>query len=128
MKTFYSALNRGFYNDAIHTQIQIPSDSVEITAEQHAALLAGQSAGQRIAADENGYPVLADHPAPTDEQLASNVRAERNRLLSACDWTQLADAPLTEPQKADWTEYRQALRDVPDQVGFPQNITWPDEP
>lgn len=123
----YSPSTGGFYHAAINGA-NIPLDAVEITAEQHAGLLEGQAAGQRIIADENGFPVLADYPAPTDEQLSSHARTERNALLSACDWTVLSDAPLTEPEKAAWIEYRQDLRDVPDQAGFPQNIVWPSSP
>ena len=60
--------------------------------------------------------------------LAAAGRKQRNARLSACDWTMLADAQLTELQKAAWIECRQDLRDVPDQVGFPQNIVWPSSP
>jgi len=54
------------------------------------------------------------------------ARARRNALLAACDWTQLPDVPLT-TQDA-WAEYRQALRDVPSQSGFPEDIQWPTPP
>ena len=54
---------------------------------------------------------------------ATQVRAERDALLSASDHMALADR-IT----ADWTTYRQALRDIPAQSGFPTNITWPVEP
>lgn len=53
------------------------------------------------------------------------VRQERNTKLSDCDWTQLPDAPV---DKSAWTTYRQALRDVTKQSGFPWQITWPVEP
>lgn len=54
---------------------------------------------------------------------AASARAERDRRLAACDWTQVADAPVN---RAAWAAYRQALRDVPDQPGFPDAIMWPD--
>lgn len=60
-----------------------------------------------------------------DLKAASAVRAERNRRLAACDWTQVADAPV---DKAVWATYRQALRDITAQPGFPLNVTWPAEP
>lgn len=60
--------------------------------------------------------------------LSAAGRNQRNALLAACDWTMLADAPITEPEKESWINYRQQLRDVPDQVGFPQNIVWPSSP
>ena len=67
-------------------------------------------------------------PEPTAEQQEMQVRAQRNSLLSLSDWTQLADAPLTTEQKQAWAEYRQALRDVPEQAGFPENVVWPSAP
>lgn len=60
-----------------------------------------------------------------DEEVAGQVRAERNDKLSASDWTQVADAPV---DKAAWATYRQALRDVTAQAGFPWTIIWPDAP
>ena len=67
-------------------------------------------------------------PEPTEEQQEMQVRAARNSLLDLCDWTQLPDAPLTAEQKQEWAEYRQALRDVPEQAGFPENVVWPSTP
>lgn len=64
-------------------------------------------------------------PEPTSEQQEMQIRAQRNLLLTQCDWTQLPDAPLTTEQKQEWAEYRQALRDVPEQAGFPENVAWP---
>jgi hypothetical protein len=63
--------------------------------------------------------------AEAAEQLTSNIRAERDRLLAASDWTQVADAPV---DQAAWAEYRQALRDVSEQEGFPENVVWPTKP
>ncbi len=60
----------------------------------------------------------------TDAQAAS-VRQERNQRLADCDWTQLPDAPV---DTADWAAYRQLLRDVTSQPGFPWQVTWPEEP
>ena len=56
----------------------------------------------------------------------SDVRFRRDRLLSASDWTQLPDVPVT--TKDDWSVYRQALRDITDQAGFPFSIVWPTAP
>lgn len=54
-----------------------------------------------------------------------NVRAARNALLAACDWTQLPDA---QADQTAWAAYRQALRDVPQQPGFPLSVVWPVQP
>jgi hypothetical protein len=68
--------------------------------------------------------------APTDaleaERAAAN-REYRNQLLSSTDWTQLPDAPLTDEQKAAYGAYRQALRDLPNHVNFP-NLSADDWP
>ena len=56
------------------------------------------------------------------------VRAERDRLLADCDWTQVADAPLTASVKQAWADYRQALRDIPQEQDDPDSIVWPETP
>jgi hypothetical protein len=70
----------------------------------------------------------ADEKAEMDRQVASAIRAERNTKLSECDWTQLNDTPLDNTAKVAWTTYRQALRDIPTQSGFPHNVVWPVKP
>ena len=60
-----------------------------------------------------------------DDQQAAAVRTDRNSRLAACDWTQVADAPV---DKAAWATYRQELRDITSQPGFPWEITWPVAP
>ena len=71
----------------------------------------------------------APPPFPSQEDLdaisAAEARAERDRLLTASDWTQVADAAV---DQAAWAAYRQALRDIPQQAGFPGIVTWPAEP
>jgi hypothetical protein len=57
--------------------------------------------------------------------LSSNVRTKRNKLLAESDWTQVADAPV---DQAAWATYRQELRDVPAQAGFPNAVEWPTSP
>lgn len=73
---FYSAKTGGFYSREIHGD-KIPDDAVEITDEQHADLLFGQSAGKAITADADGNPVLTDPPAPTREQILADAQAAR---------------------------------------------------
>ena len=60
------------------------------------------------------------------EQEADEVRTQRNALLVESDWTVLPDAPVADEQA--WKDYRQALRDVPQQEGFPQEVVWPTKP
>ena len=67
----------------------------------------------------------AAYAAGANDRKAAEVRAERNTKLAATDWTQITDATA---DKAAWAIYRQALRDITTQAGFPQTITWPDAP
>jgi len=60
-----------------------------------------------------------------DNQKINSIRSERNGLLSECDWTQLPDAPV---DKSAWATYRQALRDITAQAGFPDSVEWPAKP
>lgn len=63
---------------------------------------------------------------PTTEEMNQHARSQRDALLAQTDWTQAADVPQATKDK--WAPYRQALRDVPQQAGFPTNVTWPTKP
>lgn len=67
----------------------------------------------------------AAYKAQKDAEQAKSVREDRNRRIAESDWTQVADAPV---DKSAWAVYRQALRDVPQQAGFPWEVTWPETP
>ena len=67
----------------------------------------------------------AEEIAADTQSKASQVRANRNALLSACDWTQLPDVSI--PKKTEWATYRQALRDITNDSLFP-NVTFPNNP
>lgn len=74
--------------------------------------------------DKTDEEIAAETAAKTAKE-AAKVRDERNRKLTASDWTQVADAPV---DQAAWAAYRQALRDIPSQEGFPWEVTWAVEP
>lgn len=61
-------------------------------------------------------------------ELSKQIRNERDALLKECDFTVLPDSPFTDEQRAAWTAYRQALRDIPEQLGFPFNVVFPEKP
>jgi hypothetical protein len=92
----------------------IPADS---TNSDYAAYLAWVDAGN------------TPDPVPQAE-LEAPVRAQRDALLVASDNHALADrwAAMTTQQQQAWTQYRQDLRDVPQQPGFPQTVVWPTPP
>ena len=60
------------------------------------------------------------------QMLSHQAKLQRANLLSGSDWTQLPDVPIQTKQA--WAEYRQALRDIPQQSNFPENIVWPQAP
>lgn len=67
----------------------------------------------------------AAYRAQKDAEQAGSVRDQRTQKLKDSDWTQVADAPV---DQAAWATYRQALRDVPSQAGFPWEVQWPVAP
>lgn len=71
----FSQTTGGFYSPEIHG-IHIPADAVEITDTEHARLLAGQTDGKQIVADEHGYPALQDPSPPSSAQLRTVALAE----------------------------------------------------
>lgn len=103
-----------------------PADAVEVTDAVFMEFGIGQPPEGKIRGVENGRPVWVDAPPPSDNDLALGVRMQRDALLRASDWTQATDVPETTAKP--WREYRNLLRNVPQQSGFPQNVTWPDQP
>lgn len=88
----------------------IPADAIEVSDEQHAALIAALSDGKIITTD-GGTLIAVDRDVPIDEQLEA-IRRRRNRALKTTDWTQAPDA-LTAAKRKLWADHRQALRDLP---------------
>ncbi|NTV25941.1 MAG: hypothetical protein HGB01_06995 [Chlorobiaceae bacterium] len=91
----------------------------------------GQDIPEGAFAEQPAAPEMAEEqpqtPAkePTSEELSALVRKRRNELLTASDWTQLPDVTLNTEA---WRGYRQALRDITAQTGFPRVIEWPVAP
>ena len=105
----------------------IPDDCIELWPAEHAALLAEQTAGKVLVAGEDGRPVAVD-PVVSVERRAEHARGERDARLRACDWVTLRALEAGATVPAAWAAYRQALRDVPAQGGFPDVIEWPEVP
>jgi hypothetical protein len=118
--------------NAEHTMIDLTIKWVEIDGElpftaspddceEHGlAIFAAAVAGEYGAVTEF-VPYV-----PTQEEKAAAIRAERDSLLAATDWTQLPDVP--EAIREAYAVYRQALRDIPQQSGFPDVVEWPIKP
>lgn len=86
------------------------------TALVHAMALSGE------------FGAVAEYvaPVPSDAAVAHEVRALRNKILALTDWTIAPDSAASNSD--GWREYRQLLRDIPEQAGFPRDVVWPDEP
>lgn len=69
-----------------------------------------------------GYELL------TDEDRAKAAREKRDELLTETDYLLMPDYPISEEALAALKTYRQALRDIPEQSGFPKTIEWPSKP
>lgn len=68
---------------------------------------------------------ISEHTTARINELSISVRQQRNSLLNESDWTQVLDAPVN---RTAWAQYRQQLRDVTSQPGFPHEVTWPQKP
>lgn len=93
------------------------TESVEVAAP---ALVSGVWVRQQT--------VVAAEPDEVERRTvnqAALIRTERNLRLAATDYSQLADSPMGEHEQIALTDYRQALRDVPQQPGFPWSVNWP---
>ena len=86
----------------------IDGERVQFTAEEEAVFNAEEQAWSEGAND----------------RAAIEVREQRDALLAACDWMANSDVTMS----TAWRDYRQSLRDVPSQAGFPNTITWPTKP
>lgn len=78
---------------------------------------------------DNRYYINYNKVKMSDSDIDSHstsIRQLRNQLLSESDWTQGKDIP--DAMSAAWQPYRQALRDLPNQTGFPFNVEWPNQP
>ena len=92
----------------------------QVASQQGAVEIDGQWYTHWVAVD-----ITDEAKTAKDAEQAKSVRQQRDEKLSACDWTQVADAPV---DKAVWATYRQALRDLPKEAGFPWTMTWPTAP
>ncbi len=114
----------GYYNDDLHDTI--PTPNVELTYDQWQSCL---DIGANKISDE-GVGELFDFR--NTEEREADVRLYRDHMLFTSVDPMVSNplrwAGLTTAKQAEWATYRQALLDVPQQAGFPNDITWPEEP
>lgn len=114
-------------NPTLHIGARLPfeGETVESVVEMYAPVRYWEELKTPLVPVEVG---TSGTKVVTPPSPAVVVVAQRNALLAESDWTQLADVPLSAEQKAAWASYRQELRDLTDQPGFPDNIAWPVKP
>jgi hypothetical protein len=74
------------------------------------------------------YSLEADAESQDNNPEWLALKAQREELLKACDWTQLEDSPLSAEDKASWATYRQSLRDIPQDYTEVESVVWPEQP
>jgi len=94
----------------------LPAGATEITQAEHDELVT------------NYEQFWSDFQSKLQNQAAQEIREKRDRLLFYSDWIVVYSTEKNEPIPDDWSAYRQSLRDVPQQAGFPTEITWPTKP
>ena len=120
---FVAALPDGYMR--VQPSSQPSEDDVKVVAEGTPALVDGVWTQTWVQSDKYTAEELVAYNAKKEADKQQDVRDARNKLLAKSDWTQLADAPV---DKAAWATYRQALRDVTAQSGFPWEVIWPTQP
>jgi len=108
----------GFYVEGIHENIQQPN--IELTEEEWQQAL---SKNYKVINGKHTYSAFVE----SQDNIIESLRAIRNSLLTETDWTQVKDSPLSPEKKAEWKNYRQALRDLTD-IDDLTTIVWPVKP
>jgi len=111
---YYYYTSGGIPNDVNDHCVRVPvPDGVDYTCSK------------AIKADDGSISIVSD-PVKVNAKQWVQIRAQRDALLTASDWTQLPDAPVTD--RTLWVTYRSLLRQVPETQTDPFNITWPSPP
>lgn len=76
---------------------------------------------------DGGYQII-QNPEPDDSMVAKAIRDKRDNLIGETDYYLMPDYPSNPQNLEELKVYRQALRDVPKQEGFPRDVRWPDVP
>lgn len=114
------------------TQEQIDSllkaGYVLVSEDDYQLLLGNTTGKEHIRNPETGNFEELVAPEFPEEELAAQIRTERDRRLAETDWYMMPDYPISPEGLEAVKAYRQALRDIPGQSGFPKNVQWPVEP
>lgn len=126
MEIIYEA--DGYQTMHIGARLPFEDEPLEAIIDMYAPVSYWEQSIKPVAAVQLGFSGIFKPVSATSHDPAKVAVARRNALLVESDWTQLADAPFNVEQKSDWAAYRQQLRNLTDQAGFPNNIMWPTKP
>lgn len=129
----YKYANNCFYPYMLMASYQAsgtwPEGGVDVNEDVFQKFIQSAPGGMCRGTGGDGMPCWEPLPPKSLEELASEVRVQRNYKLGVVDsigpvrWASMSDV-----EKQEWVIYRLALLDVPQQEGFPVNIVWPIEP
>ena len=111
----------------ISTKIYKPVETEE-SLKEYSELASWCNKNNAMIVDQGDYYEAVPVPEPTVQELASSVRSQRDAKLSATDYLVVPDYPISPEDLEAVKAYRQALRDISEQSGFPKNVQWPVEP
>lgn len=120
MSVYFSIANDGFYHSG--AGVKIPDDAIELTDSQYKHLLHELNTENKKLVLENGQLVTKKR---NPELTWDMIRSKRNKLLAKSDYTQMPDWP---GNSRAWADYRQKLRDLPDEFNDPNEVIWPKQP
>lgn len=98
------------------------------TLSKYSELAKWCNSNNAMLVDKGDYYEAVTVPEPTEEELARFVRGNRDAKLSETDYLVVPDYPISEENLEEVKAYRQALRDITEQLGFPKDVIWPDVP
>ena len=111
----------------LNTKIYKPVESEE-SLKEYSELASWCNKNNAMIVDQGDYYEAVPVPEPTEQELASMVRSQRDAKLSATDYLVVPDYPISPEDLEAVKVYRQALRDITEQSEFPKNVQWPVEP
>lgn len=130
MNKYFSIRSSGFYTGELRESYDKagtwPNDAVEVSDADEISIRAAISKKETISHTLAGW-VFKPYMR-SDDEFAQDCRKKRDDLLAACDYMAMSDYPLTPSAKGELINYRQALRDVTTQAGFPADPVWPATP
>ena len=127
--TYFDPVGLGFYPEDSFPANKRPAGCVYLTKEEEEDFFENQLIGlKEVAVGPGGKPIAVDPPPPSVEEKAKRARASRDALLANTDWVVIKSLETGQPVPPEWATYRQALRDITKQPGFPLEVVWPEAP